>query len=159
MPTPFGNDRDIYYMSQALAQARKAFLADEVPVGAIVVDAEGIIIARSYNRVESCYTQSVHAEITALAKAGKKLKNWRLQDCWLYVTLEPCSMCMHMAALSRIKGVVYGAISPLFGYHLDNTRAVQVYKNGTLETIEHLESKEACELLKNFFHQKRKKSE
>jgi tRNA(adenine34) deaminase len=119
------------------------------------VDAQGTIIASAYNKVERTHTQRAHAESLAMEKAAKKLGNWRLENCWLYVTLEPCGMCMHLAMLSRLKGLVYGVASPLFGYHLDNALLSQLYKKHALEIISDVCSNDASELLKNFFQQKR----
>lgn len=157
--TPFGKDKDLQYMQQAFAQARKAFERDEVPVGALVVNERGIIVARSYNCVERMHSQSAHAEIRALAKATKKLGDWRLERHWLYVTLEPCSMCMGLITLSRIEGVIFAAASPLFGYRLDKDNALQLYKRDTVQIIEGIGREESVELLKNFFQKRRKKRE
>jgi tRNA(adenine34) deaminase len=145
-----------FFMQKALLQAKKAFIKKEVPVGAIIVDAKGTILARSYNLVEARHTQAAHAEIRALIKAGKKLGDWRLNDCWLYVTLEPCAMCMNLIILSRMKGVVYGATSLLFGYHLvDKKDASWVYKKDTPAIIGGIRSDESIALLKKFFKDKR----
>ncbi len=108
-------------MRQALKLAQKAAVIDEVPIGALVVNEQGVILGRGYNMVEKLCTQTAHAELRALTQAGKKVGDWRLNGCWLYVTLQPCAMCLNSIKLSRIQGVVYGAESPLFGYHLDNT--------------------------------------
>jgi len=142
-------------MRQALAQAHRAFERDEVPIGAVVVNKDGAIIARGYNQVEVQDTQSAHAELLAINKAGKKRGDWRLNDCWLYVTLEPCSMCMNLIYLSRFAGVVFGAASPLFGYRLDNTQSDQVYKKVTICVVEGVGADESAQLLKNFFNKKR----
>ncbi len=133
MPVPFVQDSTIFYMNEALKLARKAFSHQEVPIGAIVVNSGGQIVGRGYNQVETKKSQSAHAEIIALAKAGKKVGDWRLNDCWVFVTLEPCSMCMNMIALSRCKGVVFGAKSPLFGYQLDKQGVFQLYKENVIE--------------------------
>ena len=85
----FGAERDSYYMRLAMTQAKKAFLLDEVPVGALVVGPQGTVLSRAHNGVEKRSTQAAHAEVLAIAKAGKVLGDWRLLDCWLYVTLEP----------------------------------------------------------------------
>jgi tRNA(adenine34) deaminase len=158
LESPFGSKADIFYMQHALAQAHKAYKADEVPVGAIVVNAHGDIIARGYNQVEKKNTQVAHAEMAALMKAGIAQHGWRLLGCWLYVTLEPCAMCMHAVLLSRLEGVVYGAPSPLFGYHLDKDMAVQLYKSDTLKIIDGVCGNQAADLLKTFFQEKRKRS-
>ena len=156
--SPFGVDRDTYFMKQALKQAHKAYDADEVPVGAVVVDADGRIIARGYNQVEKRCTQRAHAENIALEKAGKKVGNWRLHGCWLYVTLEPCVMCMEFIRLSRLEGVVFGAHSPLFGYQLDKEVSDRLYKRA-VSVIENICAQESIKLLQRFFKQKRNNSE
>jgi tRNA(adenine34) deaminase len=155
METPFGSRLDHFFMQAALTQARKAFAADEVPVGSVIVNGQGIIVARAHNRVEATSTQTAHAEMIALARAGKKIKDWRLQGYWLYVTLEPCSMCMYAIMASRVTGVVYGAPSPLFGYHLDKDITDQLYKNDILTTIAGVCSQESVDFLKTFFQKKR----
>src|SRR5436190_23030623 len=107
-------------MQNAVDQAHKAFEQNEVPIGAVVVDASGVIIAQAYNQVEALGTQRAHAEMIAIEAASSVVGNWRLNNCWLYVTLEPCAMCMGFAQLSRLAGVVYGARSPRFGYSREN---------------------------------------
>ncbi len=154
----FGKEKDIFFMQEALAQAKLAYEIDEVPIGAIVVNPEGDIIARAYNVVERDCTQRSHAESLAIEQAGKALGDWRLSGCWLYVTLEPCSMCMGLIRLSRLAGVVYGASSPLFGFSLDNADDLWVYKRGVISVVEGVELDDSADLLKNFFHKKRKKS-
>ncbi len=151
--TPFGAKLDKKYMRMALAQACKALLADEVPIGAIVVDPQGHIVGRGYNQVMKKCTQEAHAEVVALTRAGKKRGDWRLNGCVLYVTLEPCAMCMALAYLSRVSMVVYGASSPLFGYQrdtLDNTVVLRVYKKD-VQIVPGVMSDEAVRLLKQFF--------
>lgn len=154
--SPFGQEKDSWYMEQALKLARKAAEYDEVPIGAIVVDNEGKIIGRGYNLVEKMCSQTAHAELRAITQAGKKIGDWRLQGCWLYVTLQPCAMCLNSIKLSRCAGVVYGAESPLFGYHLDNTGQVSLYHRDTLAIIKGVNAENAALLLKQFFKQKRK---
>ena len=90
------------YMRQSLELALKAYNEDEVPIGAVVLDKDGSVIGRGYNRTESCKTQTAHAELLALAEAGKVQNDWRLDGCTLFVTLEPCSMCMAAIKLSRV---------------------------------------------------------
>jgi tRNA(adenine34) deaminase len=115
MTSPFGHDRDEFFMRQAIKQAHLALKHDEVPVGAIVVNSDGRIIGRGYNQTEKRSAQIFHAESIAIAKAGRQLGDWRLCGCWVYVTLEPCAMCMNLIQLSRCAGIAYGATSPLFG--------------------------------------------
>jgi tRNA(adenine34) deaminase len=154
----FGKEKDIFFMQEARAQAKLAYEIDEVPIGAIVVNSEGDIIARAYNVVERDCTQRSHAESLAIEYAAKGLGDWRLDGCWLYVTLEPCSMCMGLTKLSRLAGVVYGASSPLFGFSLDNEQDLWLYKKGIISIVEGIGGDQAAQLLKNFFHKKRKKS-
>ncbi len=146
---------DHFYMGKALLLAHKAMALDEVPVGAIVVNAQGIIIGRGYNQVERKHTQRAHAEMIALEQAARKQGNWRLQGCRLYVTLEPCKMCIAFIRLSRLDDVIYGASSPLFGYRLDNEESSWVYKNVMIK--EGVREHESQELLKKFFKEKREK--
>lgn len=105
---------DEKYMGIALKLAQKAALEDEVPVGAILVE-EGKIIARAYNKREQKNDPTMHAEIIAIRKACQKKKSWRLENCTLYVTIEPCAMCAGTILWSRIKKVVYGAKDPKGG--------------------------------------------
>jgi tRNA(adenine34) deaminase len=148
-----------FFMKQALAQARKALACDEVPIGAVVVSPEGIIVGRGYNQVERYGCQIAHAEMRALAQACKKVGDWRLNGYWVYVTLEPCSMCMNCMKLSRVSGIVYGAESPLFGYHLDNDAGHRVYNKCPVQIQKGVCAEEAVSLLKQFFKNKRKKGE
>lgn len=152
--TIFGKASDDLFMHEAYLEAERAFTLGEVPVGAIVVDAYGEIIARGHNRVEQLSSQVAHAEIEALSYAGKKLKNWRLKNCWLFVTLEPCAMCMGMIRLSRIRGLAFGTQSPLFGYKLDNSPHSPVYQNDML-IIGGLNTEKISSLLQRFFKQQR----
>ncbi len=147
-----------YYMGQALKQAQRAFDSDEVPIGAVVVDEAGIIIARAYNQVERKQTQVAHAEMLAVSKAGAKQGTWRLSGCWLYVTLEPCAMCINLMVLSRLAGVVFGTSSPVFGYQLDKHGIVQLYQNTDfpLTVVEGNRAHESAHLLRTFFRRKRK---
>ena len=99
---------DIKFMKAALSEAKKAFKIDETPVGAVIVR-NGEIIARGYNKRETKKNALMHAEITTIDKACKKLGGWRLLGCDIYVTLEPCPMCMGAIIQSRIENVYFGA--------------------------------------------------
>lgn len=148
------NLNDIFYMQQALAQARKAAEHNEVPIGAIIVNSAGEIVARAYNQVEKKQCQLAHAELQAIQKACKKVGDWRLNEHWIYVTLEPCSMCMYAIMQTRCAGIVFGADSPLYGYHLDNPDNLAVYKKTTI--IKGVCAPESAALLKQFFNKRRK---
>ncbi len=100
---------DEEYMLKALALAEKAYALGEIPVGAVVVSPDGEIIGEGYNQRELLNSPIAHAEIIAIEQAAKKLSQWRLCGCTLYVTLEPCPMCAGAVMNSRIKRVVYGA--------------------------------------------------
>lgn len=99
---------DEYYMNLALKEARKASLIDEVPVGAVIVYNDKVI-ARAHNTREKTNDPTSHAEINAIRKACKKIGSWRLVDCTIYVTIEPCSMCAGAILWTRMKRIVYGA--------------------------------------------------
>jgi len=143
------------FMDCALAQAKIALDDNEVPVGAVVVDGNDSIIAQARNKTEGLHCQAAHAEVLAIKQACAKRGDWRLNDCMLYVTLEPCLMCFGLIGLSRIKGIVYGATSPLFGCGLDNKDAFPVYKKDLL--IRGGYKREQCvALLQQFFQGRRK---
>lgn len=106
---------DEFYMHRALEQARLAWEAGEVPVGAVVVDGAGEIVGAGYNAPVSGHDPSAHAEVRALRDAGARLGNYRLDGCTLYVTLEPCLMCTGAIIHARLARVVYGAAEPRSG--------------------------------------------
>jgi len=107
-------DQHIKYMKEALKQAKKAYALGEVPIGCVIVY-EDKIIARGYNRRNTDKNTLAHAEITAINRASKKMGDWRLEDCTLYVTLEPCQMCAGAIVQSRITNVVMGCMNPKAG--------------------------------------------
>ena len=145
---------DAFGMKHALLQAHKAFDKNEVPIGTVILDKDGKIIARAYNQVEQKETQLAHAELQVLHKTTKKLKRWRLNDCTLYVTLQPCMMCLGALILSRVGRIVYAANSPLFGCDLDKQEWFGIYKE-SLPVIEFQKQEEAVKLLKRFFIKQR----
>lgn len=102
------------YMKEALKQAKKAYALGEVPIGCVITH-EGKIIGRGYNRRNTDKNTLSHAEITAINKASKKIGDWRLEDCTLYVTLEPCQMCAGAIVQARIPEVVMGSMNPKAG--------------------------------------------
>lgn len=107
-------DRDNYFLKEAVKQAKKAGEIGDVPIGCVIVF-EDKIIARAYNRRNKDKSTLAHAEIIAIKKACKKLGDWRLEDCTMYITLEPCPMCAGAIIQSRIKKVVLGAMNPKAG--------------------------------------------
>lgn len=147
------------YMFMALRQAQKAYDNDEVPIGAIVVDQHGKVIGRGYNKMEKIKCQTGHAEVVAIQKACKKIGDWRLDGCHLYVTLEPCVMCFGLIQLSRLKSVVFGAKSPLFGFgHEKYKKSLPIVKKD-LAILEGVEKEKCIKLLQKFFKTVRKKGE
>ncbi len=148
---------DEYFMSYAVEQARSALAVDEVPIGAIVVDSENKIIGYGYNMVEKENSQSRHAEVMAIEQAGKCISNWRLTNCTIYVTVEPCLMCLSLIGISRCKRLVYGASSPLFGCHLDKDMMPELYLKHIAGITSGILEDEAVLLLKGFFKRKREK--
>lgn len=148
---------DLDYMKQAFMLAQRAGLAREIPVGALVVSPQGIILGRGANQTERQQCQLFHAEAVAIRAACRKQQDWRLDGSTLYVTLEPCMMCISLCALSRIERVVYGADSPVFGYHLDREGVLSLYTKQIKAITKGLMADESSALLKNFFTQQRKK--
>lgn len=106
---------DNYFMNLAFKEAKKAFKKNEIPVGCIIIK-NNKIISRAYNKKEKNNKTIDHAEIIAITKANKKIKNWRLDNCIMYVTMEPCMMCCGAIEQSRIKEVIYGCKNDKYGY-------------------------------------------
>ena len=147
-----------YFMKQAYLEALKAYEKEEVPVGCVIVK-DGIIIARSHNLKETKQKATAHAEISAIEKASKKLGNWRLEDCQMYVTLEPCPMCTGAIINSRIKEIyiaVEDTISGCCGTVIDLART-QSFSNNNVKIEYGLMQEECSKLLKDFFKKLRKK--
>jgi tRNA(adenine34) deaminase len=103
-----------YYMKLAIAEANKAAEEDEVPVGAVIIH-KGQVIGRGHNQIKTLKDPTAHAEMIVITQAASFLNNERLNDCTLYATIEPCSMCAGAAILARLKGIVYGARDPKTG--------------------------------------------
>ena len=143
-------------MDQALHQAMLALKKEEVPVGAVIIGPDQTVLAKAYNKVEMVQTQLAHAEALAIQKACKKVGNWRLNGCWIYVTLEPCLMCFGLIQLSRFEGIVFGAESFLFGVGLSSVEKFPSYSKN-LKIIGGVRKKESLDLLKAFFDKARKK--
>ena len=105
----------LHHMEMALEEAALADLEDEVPVGAVIVDPRGGVIARAHNQREQLHDPTAHAEMIAITQAAAALQSWRLEGCVLYVTLEPCPMCAGAIVQARLPVVVYGAADPKAG--------------------------------------------
>ena len=155
-PLMLKNKEHEFFMEKALRQAEMALKKKEVPIGAIVVDSCGNILGRGYNKIESTGCQTAHAEVLAIQKACKKIKDWRLDGCWIYVTLEPCLMCLGLIQLSRMKGVVFGATSDLFGFGYGKKEECKQYKKDLI-IKGGLKDLQSADILKRFFEALRKK--
>jgi tRNA(adenine34) deaminase len=149
------SENDIYFMRLALEDAEAAFDADEVPVGAVIVQGNAVI-ARTHNRRESSNDPTGHAELLAIRVAAQKLQRWRLSDSTLYVTKEPCIMCAGAMVNARLGRLVYGcrdekggAVDSLYKLLSDNRLNHQV------EVVSGLFGDECAEILKRFFQKRR----
>ncbi len=143
------------YMKSAIEEARKAYELGEIPVGAVVVK-EGEIIGRGHNLTETLKDPTAHAEMLAIREAAKTLGGWRLLDCDIYVTLEPCSMCAGALVWSRMRAIYYGADDPKgggCGSVFDIVRSEDL--NHKLEVHSGLEAEECAKLMKDFFRELR----
>ena len=144
------------FMKQALNEAKKAYDKLEIPVGAVIVK-DGKIIAKSHNQKESKTDTTCHAELLAIQKASKKLGAWRLLDCEMYVTLEPCSMCAGAIINSRIKKVYIGALDEKTGAVGSKLNLFDDYTfNHKVEYETGILKNECEDILKNFFKELRK---
>jgi tRNA(adenine34) deaminase len=142
---------DEYFMNLAIKEAKRAFQKKEVPVGAIIV-LDNKIIAKTHNMVESNFDPTAHAEILAIRKATKKIKNWRLTGATLYVTKEPCVMCAGAMVNSRLSRLVYGCRDEKKGaaqsiYHILSDNRL----NHQVEIFSGVKEEECAGLLKDFF--------
>ncbi len=147
---------DEYYMALAIAEAKKAADMDEVPVGAVVVDRNGKVIGRGCNSPISTNDPTSHAEINAMRMAAGALANYRLPDTALYVTIEPCIMCMGAVIHARINRVIFGAMDVKWGaagslYNLADDRRL----NHHPEIVSGICERETKDMIKNFFKNKR----
>lgn len=150
-------NREIVFMKEAIKQAKKAYDADEVPIGCVIVYNDKII-SRAYNKREKSQISTAHAEILAIEKACKKLGTWRLENCDLYVTLEPCPMCAGAIIQSRIHKVIYGASDPKGGSVDTCLKMFETKGFNHYPIVESGVLKEDCSLLlKTFFREKRKR--
>lgn len=145
------------YMKQALKLAKKAALLDEVPIGC-VVEYQGKVIGRGYNRRTTDKNVLAHAEITAIRKACKKMGDWRLEDCTMYVTLEPCQMCAGAIVQARVKKVVIGCMNPKAGCAGSVLNILQEDKfNHQVEIEQGVLEEECSTMLTEFFKGLRKR--
>lgn len=147
------------YMRAALKEAEKARALDEVPVGAVIVK-DGKIIARAHNLREKNQQASAHAEFLAIQKASKKLNNWCLNDCDLYVTLEPCMMCTGAISLSRLNHLYYGTEDPKGGATVSRINVREIPHIGVYpkEITGGILKEECSTILSDFFREKRAKT-
>ena len=146
---------DVFWMSRALSQARAAAARAEVPVGAVIVRS-GHVLGEGHNRTITDADPTAHAEVVAIRQAAAAVGDWRLIECTLYVTLEPCAMCAGAIVLSRIPRVVYGARDPKAGMvdSLGNLLR-DARLNHRCEVAAGVLAEESSELLKNFFRERR----
>jgi tRNA(adenine34) deaminase len=146
----------LWFMSMALDQAELAYKAQEVPVGAVLVSPEGDVLSKQYNLKESQFNPTAHAEILAITEGAKKLQNWRLSDCILYVTLEPCPMCLTAMVQSRVKQCVFGTYDAKggalsLGYHLHQDKRLN-HQFSIIGGVKHFE---CSKVLSQFFKERR----
>ena len=145
------------FMKEAIKQAKKAYDKEEIPVGAVIVK-DGKIIARGYNKKEEKKDTTQHAEIIAIQKASRKIGAWRLQDCEMYVTLEPCAMCTGALIQARLKRVYIGTMDPKTGACGSVLNLLEDYKfNHKIEVETNIMQKECEKILKDFFKYLRSK--
>ncbi len=142
-------------MGLALAQARLAEEANEVPIGAVLLDAWGAVIASGFNQPISSHDPTAHAEVVVLREAARKVDNYRLPDTTLVVTLEPCLMCAGALVNARVSRVVYGAREPKWGAMESLLRLESLELNHRIEVISGVREEECGELMRNFFRRRR----
>lgn len=148
---------DEKYMREAVRQAKKAYRLDETPIGCVIVH-DGKIIGRGYNRRNTDKSPLAHAEISAIKKASKKLGDWRLEECTLYVTLEPCQMCAGAIVQSRVTRVVVGCMNPKAGCAGSVLNLLDVKEfNHQAELTTGVLEEECSQMMKQFFRELREK--
>lgn len=146
---------DERYMREAVRQAKKAYALGEVPIGCVIVH-EGKIIGRGYNRRNTDKSTLSHAEITAIKKASKVIGDWRLEECTLYVTLEPCQMCAGAIVQARIPKVVMACMNPKAGCAGSILNILDMPQfNHQVETVRGVMEEECAAMLKTFFKELR----
>lgn len=149
---------DFKYMKLAMEEATKAAEIDEVPVGAVIVR-YGEVVGRGYNRRETDKSPLAHAEIMAISEAARNLGGWRLLDCTMYVTLEPCPMCAGAIIQSRIDKLVYGAKDPKSGACESKLELISGYSwNHKVEISSGILEEECSTVLTEYFRKKRQKA-
>lgn len=143
-------------MDEALIEAENAYRKDEVPIGAVVVDSSGVILSRAHNIKEKSHNPCGHAEILAITEAAKQIGNWRLLNCSLYVTLEPCPMCLNAMIQARMGTLYFGAYDPKGGSLSLNYNFYKDKKlNHSFSVVGGLRHFECSRLLSIFFREKR----
>ncbi len=147
---------NIFYMNQALNLAQKAFEKKEVPVGALILK-KGDVLAEAFNKKESQQNPLGHAELEALKQASEKLSSWRLEGCTLYVTLEPCLMCIGAILQSRISHLVYGCKDSKGGFDSFYQLTKSSSWNHKLKITSGIQDKPCSKILQKFFQELRKK--
>ena len=149
--------QDEKYMKEAIKQAKKAADIGDVPIGCVIVY-EDKIIARGYNKRNKMHTTLAHAELLAIQKASKVLNDWRLEECTMYVTLEPCQMCAGAIVQARIPKVVIGAMNPKAGCAGSVINILQMERfNHQVETVYGVLEEECSIIMKDFFQMVREK--
>lgn len=149
--------RDEKYMKAAIREARKAYALEEVPIGCVIVQNDKII-ARGYNRRNTDKNTLAHAEMSAIKKASKKTGDWRLEDCTMYVTLEPCQMCAGAIVQSRLGRVVIGSMNPKAGCAGSVINLLQMKQfNHQVEMETGVLEEECSTMLSGFFQELREK--
>lgn len=148
---------DEKFMKAAITQARKAYTIDEVPIGCVIVQNDKII-ARGYNRRNIDKNTLAHAELSAIRKASKKTGDWRLEDCTMYVTLEPCQMCAGAIVQSRMKRVVIGSMNAKAGCAGSVLNLLQMQQfNHQVEITRGVREEECSQMLSQFFRELRER--
>ncbi len=150
-------DTDETYMREAIRQAKKAYALGEVPIGCVIVY-KAKIIGRGYNRRTIDKNTLAHAELTAIRKASRKMEDWRLEGCTLYVTLEPCQMCSGAIVQSRMDRVVIGCMNPKAGCAGSILNLLQMEEfNHQVDVTTGVLGEECSQMMKDFFRELREK--
>ncbi len=148
-------EQDERYMKEAIRQAKKAYALKEVPIGCVIVY-EGKIIARGYNRRNTDKNTLAHAELIAIKKASKKLGDWRLEGCTIYITLEPCQMCAGAIVQARVTRAVIGSMNPKAGCAGSVLNLLQIAQfNHQVELEKGVLGEECSQMLSQFFRELR----